>query len=130
MSFDPTTIRRGKVSDAEKAQIAALAERFSPGRIAQKLNRHPSTVNWQMILMGIRSPKPATNRRAYQRNGVTVQPFTADEDLYIETLRTAGHPTTVIAKACTARFGHRRSPHTIHMRLLMLANREDGEAAE
>lgn len=117
-------IKRGRMSTEEDAAIEEFAaKRWSAGRIALRLNRHPATVAWALYRLGLRAPGPASGR-TYVRHGKAVRHFSVDEDVYIETLRIAGHRKTAIAKATSARFGTNRSPHTISMRLLMLANRE------
>lgn len=105
-----------------------LGERgLSSGRVAQLMNRHRSTVNWAFYRLGLKAPGPARGK-VYVRNGRTVRQFTAEEDSYIETLRIAGHSRSAIARAASASFGTQRSYHAVHMRLVMLANRESGDA--
>lgn len=117
-------IRRGRMSAEEDKLVEELAcRRWSPGRIAGRLNRHPATIAWALYRLGLRAPGPASGR-SYMRGGIMVRQFSTDEDAYIETLRVAGHKPKAIAKAASARFGTNRSPHTINMRLLMLANRD------
>lgn len=62
---------------------------------------------------------------AYQRGGVTVFPFSPDEDALITELRIAGMGTTEIAKFVAVALGSQRSPATINMRLKTLAEHEE-----
>lgn len=127
MSRVPEGILRGRLSTDEEAEIISLAERrFSPGRVAQKLNRHPGTINFAFHRLGLRELKPA--KFAYVRNGVEVRSFSPEEDAWITALRVQGYTTTAIAEMGAKRWGHPRTAATINMRLTMLANRSDAAA--
>lgn len=118
-------IKRGRLTAPEKDEIVRLAEKgLSGGRIAQKLNRHPATINWAMLRLGLRQPTLYATTKAYSRNGTPVVPFGEPEDEVLTALRVAGLTTTKIAERLTERFGHRRSAHTVNMRLVLLANAE------
>lgn len=120
----PPDIVRGRLSEEEKAQIIHLAERkFTCGRIAQKLNRHPSTINFAMHWMGLK--KLVGRRPDYTRGGVPVRGFSEEEDAYITACRTEGLTTTNIAMLVGVHFGHKRSAATINVRLRMLASTEE-----
>lgn len=120
----PDTIKRGLLTPAENEQIVELAGRgLSAGRIAQKLNRHPVTVGYAMHRLGLR--KLMRKSFAYVRNGVEVRSFSAEEDALLTALRVQGHSTTKIAEVLTKRFGHKRSPHTVNVRLVLLSNDEE-----
>ncbi len=120
----PHDIVRGRLSEAEKAQIVELAERnFTCGRIAQKLNRHPSTINFAMHWMGLK--KLTSRRPTYVRGGVEVRGFSEGEDDYIQACRIEGLTTPEIATLVAAHFGHKRSAATINVRLRMLASTEE-----
>lgn len=128
MNRVPPDIKRGLLSDEEKAEIVRLAERkFTPGRIAQKLNRHPVTVGYAMHRLGLRTL--AKRDFCYLRNGVLVKSFCDEEDAYLSALRVQGLTTLKIAEMCTAKFGHRRSAHTIGVRLVLLSNAAEDLAA-
>src|SRR5579883_1654523 len=117
-------MKRGRLSPDEIRRLEELAaKRYSRGRIAQLMDRHPSTIEHAMVRHGLHSPREL-RQKPYVRKGIEVRPFTAEEDFYCETLRVAGHSYSAIARAMTARFGHRRSPNTISMRLVQLAARE------
>lgn len=119
----PANINRGLMSKAELAQTEALAARgFTAGRIAQRLNRHPATVSYAMHRLGLRVLKQ--RQFSYIRNGVLVKSFTAEEDAALTSLRIAGVAVAKIADELTVRFGHRRSAHSVNMRLVMLSNVE------
>lgn len=116
-------IKRGRLTAEENERIVELAERgLGAGQIARRLNRHPVTVGYAMHRLGVRT---LTKRDfSYVRNGVVVKSFSDEEDAYLTALRTQGLTTTKIADLCTERFGHRRSPHTINVRLVLLSNSE------
>lgn len=118
-------ILRGRLTDGELESIEALAARkLKAGQIAQRLNRHPATINFAMHRLGLKSLMPATIRVPYVRNGVVCHPFSPDEDAYITALRIQRFTTAKIADLVGKRFDHRRTPATINMRLTMLANSE------
>jgi len=119
----PATTKRGRLTDEELEQIDTMATRGAgPGQIALRLNRHPGTVNYAMHRLGHR---PLVRRSVtYVRKGVVVKSFSAEEDAYIVALRVQGFTNTKIADLVTRRFGHPRSPHTINIRLIMLASAE------
>jgi DNA-binding CsgD family transcriptional regulator len=113
---------RGRLSQAEGAEIKRMAESgWTPGRIAVRLSRPPSTINSYLYRLSLRAPAPRSFAFV-RRNGVAVRSFTAEEDRYITELRVRGLSTPKIAKLCGVRFGHQRNPATIRMRLVMLAN--------
>ncbi len=117
-------IVRGLLTPAENEAIIAMADAgHSPGRIAQKLNRHPSTVGYAMHRLGLR--KLQLRAFSYVRNGVAVRSFSREEDAFLTALRIQGYSTPKIAAMCSKRFGHVRSAHTIQVRLVLLSNLED-----
>lgn len=120
----PTIRQCGRITTAEHDEIERLAERaLTAGQIAQRLNRNPSTVYQNLMVRGLRAP--GGQHRVYRRaNGVQAMSFSAEEDKLIEQLRLAGRSQRQIATACTERFGHRRAPGVISVRLRILAARE------
>jgi hypothetical protein len=118
---------RGRLTDEDRVRIQDLADRgLSAGRIAQMIKRHQSTVYWYMISNGLSAPRPAPLKPAsYVRNGRTVRHFSADEDAFILALRTQGFPFQKIAHAANTRFDTERTAHSVQVRLIMLASRED-----
>lgn len=125
----PDTIKRGRLTDAERARIIELAEGgASSCAIARELNRHQSSVGWLLYSEGLRAPKPAENPKPYQRGGVTVQRFSAEEDAFIEALRTQEYSVSKIAELSSKRFEIRRTAHAVRCRLVMLAAREEAAA--
>jgi IS30 family transposase len=121
-----STAHGGRLTDEDRAEIERLAgEGWSCGRIAQKLKRHPSTVQWYMYSAGLKAPKPApANPLSYMRNGRRVRHFSADEDVFIEALRVQDFSFEKIAELVNKRFGTERTHHTIQCRLIMLSARE------
>ncbi len=121
-------VKRGRLSKDELAEIDRLgAKGWSPGRIANRLERHPGTVNYAMHRLGHR--KLVRRTTSYVRNGVLVVPFSEAEDQMLEKLRGEGLTTTRIAHILGDSFGHPRSAHTVNMRLVMLASGAEYEAA-
>lgn len=122
----PASIKRGRLSDAELAEIVRLATTMTnptPASIARKLNRHPSTVSWQLIKAGLRGRPRAQGGRglSYVRNGRRVHRFDDAEDRRLEALRESGMGFTGIAQKLNAEFGRNRTAHAVHVRLTMLA---------
>lgn len=115
-------IRRGLLTEQETDRILELAARgLSAGQIALRMNRHPATVSYAMHRLGLRTLSKR-NVSYTRRDGVEVRSFTPEEDALVLKLRTGGMSTPKIARAVTERFGYRRSPHTIQVRLVLLAN--------
>jgi IS30 family transposase len=120
-------MKRGRLSEAEKREIERLAGKGQKsGQIALNLRRHPATVGWAMTCMGLR--QPIERAFSYTRNGREVRSFSADEDALMEELAITGKKNREIAEICSARFGHKRSTHTIRARLIMLSAREVADA--
>jgi len=121
------TVRPGGLSEEDHKRIFELAERGWPsGRIAQRIEKHPSTVGWFMYSRGLKERRVSTTeRKPFYRNGVLVTPFTAEEDAYITALRIQNFNYCDIARLANKRFGTTRAHNTIQQRLVMLAGREE-----
>lgn len=121
-------IKRGPLDDGEIDRIVELAGKMkkpTSGAIARRLNRHPATVFWQMMKLGL-CKKPIDYRRTdYMRGGTLVRVFDREEDALMLSLRKAGTGLTDIAAALNARFGRGRDGHAINVRLAMHAAREE-----
>jgi hypothetical protein len=123
-SYSLPNISRGRMTSADKAEIERLATTMSkptPGKIAAKINRHPSTVNWFMLTRGLIERKPGRAPRVYTRNGVTVHPYTEEHDAFLEQLRSEGLKFRAIAERVTEMFGICRNQHSVQVRLVQLA---------
>jgi hypothetical protein len=127
-------IRRGRLSEDEKATIAALAERHpNPYRIAGILNRHPATINWHMLTNGLLCRKPQYLARSYVRGGRTVHPWEPRHDVrllavLLECERTAASALAAYrstAAQLTEEFGIFRDHHSVRVRATILAAAED-----
>lgn len=127
-------IKRGRLSDDEKATIAALAERHpNPHRIAGILNRHPATINWHMLSYGLIERQPQYLSKAYVRRGQVVHPWTPEHDrrltaLQLEHEKSAASTAAAYratAEAITKEFGITRTAHTCRVRLTILAAAEN-----
>lgn len=120
------TVQPGGLSDADRDQIIALAGKgWNSGRVARRIGKHPSTVQWFMYTHGLRPPRQANTTAPYTRqDGRVVRRFTHDEDDRMQALRRDGKTPTQIA-ALTSEFGHPRSMHTVACRLVMLGGLED-----
>lgn len=121
-------LKRGRLTEIEEQAIAAFAEAgWTAGRIAVRLNRHPSTINFALHRMGLKVPVA----RAFdyvRRTGVSVRSFSPEDDAFIVALRVQGFSTPRIAELIEKRTGYRRSAATISIRLRMLANRDEERA--
>ena len=119
----PPDIKRGRMTFAEESKLLTYAERgLKAGQIALRLNRHPATVNYAMIRLGVR--EPVMRAFEYMRAGHLVKSFSSAEDAYVLELRMQGLSTPRIAQLVTERFGHPRTAATINTRLTMLSNVE------
>lgn len=125
-------IRRGRMTDEDKAKIVDLAETMknpTPGKIARAINRHPATVCWFMLTRGL-IERPARHAPApYQRNGQMIYPYSAKQDARLEELRVEGKVFREIAETLTKEFGIERTAHSVQVRLVQLTAAPDGEAA-
>ncbi|MCA0247652.1 MAG: helix-turn-helix domain-containing protein [Proteobacteria bacterium] len=111
------------LADSDHERIHELAERgWKVGRIAQAIGKNHSTVYWFMLRNGL-VERPAGNRKdtPYRRAGRWVYPWNCDEDKLIESRRAQGGRLTDIAAEVAERFGKPRTPHSVHVRLIMLA---------
>lgn len=121
------------LTDSDHTRIRELAGRgWKVGRIAQVIGKNHSTVYWFMLRDGL-VERTAGNRKdtPYMRAGRWVYPWSADEDKFIESRRAEGGTLIGIAAEVAERFGKPRTPHSVHVRLIMLAatTGETGEAA-
>lgn len=128
----PWVTKWGRLTPDERTEIERLAERgFPTTRIAERLGRHPSTVNFYRATHGLGTAAGARARKGnYRRGGLEVRGFTAEEDAFIQALRCPGYSTGKIAAFDAERFGYARSASTISVRLRMLASRETAAEAE
>lgn len=118
----------GRLSQEEKQQIQTLVTRgLGAGQIAFRLNRKASTVRYHMTSTGL--APVGSKSRPYLRNGVTVIPFTPEEDEYALSWSKAGHNDRTIARWLSEQFGNCRSTHTVWWRLRVLMAREKEGAA-
>lgn len=115
-----------RLTDKDKARIEQLAAQgMKSATIAKTIRRAKGTVTWYMYTAGLLAPKSASTASSYVRRGRTVHRYTADEDTLITTLRLQNFSLETIADQCSKRFGTNRTPHSIKVRLIMLAARED-----
>lgn len=129
----PRGIKRGRLTEAERAEIDRLAlsmKRPTPYAIANRLNRHPATITWYMLRSGLLNRPAGTVRRPYERNGATVHPWKPEHDRRLTELRCANWSYSRIAAALTDEFGVPRKWNSVRVRAVMLAAAEDDEAAE
>lgn len=110
---------------AEIERLAATLRDPSPGKIAVRLQRHPSTVAWYMITRGLIDRTVKYGRPAYRRGGVVVQPYTPEHDRRLLELRVEGRVYREIAEIITREFGIPRNVHSVQVRNTMLAAYED-----
>jgi len=105
----------------EIERLAATMAKPSPGAIAQRINRHPATVNWYMLTHGLVERRVGRAPRPYERNGKTVYPYAIEHDKFILAMRVQNKGPTEIAKLVTEQFGIKRSLHSVQIRLIQLA---------
>lgn len=123
---------RGKMTDAERAEIERLCATMTKptsGKIARKMNRHVSTVNWYRLRNGLIERKPQRAPRIYVRNGREVHPYSEDHDSRLLELRTAGKVFREIGEILTAEFGIERDAHSVQVRMTLLAAAPDEQIA-
>lgn len=127
-------MRPGKVLTEELRRkiedLAASMQNPTAGKIANKLGLKQGTVYWFMLCNGLVKRKPARYcNKPYVRNGLTINPYSAEEDALLLEMRTAGHSFTAIAKALTERCGTPRNVHSVRNRTIMLAAVDDESEA-
>lgn len=124
------TIKRGRMSPEEKAEIERLCETLknpTPSTIARRLNRHPATVKWHMLTHGLWDVPPQRAPRPYTtKNGQTRNPWMPEHDRRLLALELAGEGSanTIwrdIAETLTREFGVPRNQHSARIRAIMLA---------
>jgi hypothetical protein len=121
-------IVRGRMTPADKAEIERLAttmKKPTPSKIAAKIKRHPSTVNHFMLTRGLIERVPGRAPRIYERNGITVHPYSKEHDAFIENSRSQGKKPREIAELVTKEFGIARNGHSVRIRLIQLAAAPD-----
>jgi len=127
-SSDVKTALRGRMNDAEKAEIERLISEVrlsSPLEIARLINRLPGTVYWYMVTNGLFERRRRRAYRVFPRKGAMVHGFTELEDRMIEEMRVKGHTLAQIAECLTREFGHKRSYQSVQGRLAFLAAEPD-----
>jgi IS30 family transposase len=126
-------IRRGKLTDDERAEIERLAEsmkRLSANAIARRLNRHPATVTWYLLRKGYLERKIQYRvDRVYYRGGTRVVRYSREEESVLVDMRSQGETYQRIAEALTTQFGERRTAHSVQVRDVFLSAAADMEAA-
>ncbi|QOZ25341.1 hypothetical protein [Bradyrhizobium sp. CCBAU 51753] len=128
-------MRKGRVLTDEIRekieQLFASMQKPTAAKIARRLSLKENTVYWYALCNGLLSKKPPSyGRKPYQRNGITINPYTPEHDAMLTEMRIAGHGFTAIAEALTERFGIPRNPHSVHNRSIMLAaTADESEAA-
>lgn len=124
------------LSEADRDRIVELREgnrRQGARAIAQALGVRPSTVQFHLYAQGM-AGRRVYREKPYLRAGKWVYPFTPAEDAYLAVAAAELEPGTakrlvrlseLLERAC----GRRRGVHSIKMRLIILANDEDGDDA-
>jgi IS30 family transposase len=119
------TIKRGRMSPEEKAEINRLCETMTdpaPSKIALRLNRHPATVHWYMLRAGYWDKPPRRAPRPYQcANGQKRYPYSEEHDRRLLDLEIAGHKFRRIAEIMSSEFGIPRNEHSVRVRSIQLA---------
>ncbi|MBN8987443.1 MAG: hypothetical protein J0H42_04305 [Rhizobiales bacterium] len=128
MNMQPDN-RRG-LSDADRAEIERLCEAMAkptPGKISNKIGRDVGTVAWFMITQGLIERKiQYGGPTSYVQGGKVVFRYTEEHDRKIVAMRRDGKSVREIAAVVTREFGIARTPHSIDVRLKMLAAYDGG----
>jgi len=118
-------VRPGGLAEEDHQRIFDLAARgWKPTRIAREIEKHPATVYWFMIRNSLATPG-ATKFKTYIRNGKPVVPYSPEEDAFIVALRVQDYSLAEIARLAASRFGTNRKMHSVQVRLIMLAARDE-----
>ncbi|MCC8949305.1 hypothetical protein H8A97_30440 [Bradyrhizobium sp. Arg62] len=111
-------------------QLVETMEKPTASKIARKLGLKTGTVYWFMLCNGLVQKKPVRYRnRAYERNGIKINPYSPEHDAMLTEMRIAGAAFPAIAAALTERFGIPRNAHSVHNRAVMLAAFDDESEA-
>lgn len=121
--------RKG-LTDADRAEIerpCSTMTKPTPGKISNKIGRDVGTVAWFMITHGLIERKiQYGGPTSYVQGGKVVFRYTEEHDRKIVAMRRHGKNVREIAATVTAEFGIARTPHSIDVRLKMLAAYDGG----
>ena len=121
--------RRG-LSDDDRAEIERLCSvmtKPTPGKISGKIGRDVGTVAWFMITNGLIERRISYDGpSSYIQGGKLVYRYTEAHDRKIVAMRRDGKSVREIAAAVSQEFGITRTPHSIDVRLKMLAAYDGG----
>ncbi len=116
--------KHGRMSIEEKAEIDRLCVEMkdpTPGKIAEQMNRLPSTVTFYMLTHGLIERTPGHARKPYVRKGKIIHPYSTEQDIFIEGLRKQGKTFQDIGELVTKEFGIVRSGGSVQLRIAQLA---------
>ncbi len=132
MSHQPShPVTPGGLSEQDRDRVHALADKgWGSSRIARAISKHPSTVYWFMCCDGLIAVRQVDLPKVYARGGRVVRRFGREEDAFIVALRLQGYSARAIAELASKRFGYTRQPHSVTVRLVMLAALDDNGLQE
>lgn len=132
LAFTRHPVRPGGLAPEDKERIRRLAddleEKGKPvtaGPIARKIEKHPGTVWWFLIREGYIAPARAAPDEVPTVDARGRKKFSAAEDQFLLDRRAEGVSITEIARLFGQRFEHKRTRHSLDVRLTMLAASED-----
>ena len=119
--------RRRVLSDTDRRRAVEMAtEGVGPTEIARRLGRKATTVAYYLSTQGLTRTRQTDVAETYLHRGQARRRFTREEDAFVEARCVAGDNDREIARACTERFGHPRTSHTVRIRLRNLGSVEEG----
>lgn len=123
-------MKRPRLTQAQIDEICELAELgLRAPAIGKRIGRHASTVAWHLYRLGYRSAQQRDEPVVYRRGSVIVRQYSREEDELLLARRREGATLKAIAEELTEKYGHRRSAHSVHVRLVALS-RDDDEGGD
>ena len=132
LAFRRHPVRPGGLAPEDKERIRRLADDLerkgktvTAGPIARKIEKHPGTVWWFLTREGYVAPARAAPGDTPTVDSRGRKKFSAEEDQFLLDRRAEGVSITEIARLFGQKFEHKRTRHSLDVRLAMLAATED-----
>lgn len=117
---------RRQLSPEDVEAILQLAEEgVGELEIARRFGRPRSSIAWHLYRHGYKAARPREAITYRRRDGRVVRRYGPEEDRVLLDLRAQGLSIRAIAAELTKRFGYPRKPHSVRVRLILIAARED-----